>query len=493
MAEGVALRFGSTAAIAGVGGAALVGGLAIGGPGGWLAGVLAWLVAAAAHLGVRHMRRAMPPLPLPTWTTALWAAGLLVTLLQVFRLGALLADPAATWGSLNPDDPRVIHHSCLTSYVHGDTLATLEMDPYDPRYDNPDPRVQVPLPATAAEMAPFRLDIFGYTPAFLVVVRPLIGLAPDFATLRALFSALSALLWAWTLWRLGRHLGGRAQRRLLWLAPLVWGTAPMYLSLQFSNSSIALASVCALAWLGMRGKRSGLAGGALIAFATLTRYTPALLAVIVILRRRWWAMLGGVLGTLVLVGASLVVYGPSPWHHFAHTLLPSMASGDVMRFLDVDELQIAVNVAPFSLPFKLTGLGIGSAGWEEARAIGKAYQVLLVVLTLTMVRARRTERRDLLAWCTLAAMGAIASNFAGPHVQVSTALVLLLLAAEVRTASSVIALAMAWVLLLTMPWPISGPAMLWQGVLQTVVLVGFFTWLVLRGAPWRPAVVEPTA
>lgn len=437
------------------------------------------LAAALAAWGSGWLCARLPALALAPALKALWVGGMLITLVQTGRLGAYLGDPGSTWGAVVPNEEMVVRHSCLTSYVHACTLVERGQDPYDPVYDPEDLDLDAPLPATAAEVAPFTLDMFGYTPVYLVLIRALRVIAPDFLALRALFPFWSLLAWSGVLWSTARHLGGATERRILWLAPLTLSTVPMYISLQFGNASILLAAVCVGAWLAMQRGRGGTAG-ALIAFATLTRYMPALLALIVTLRRRWRVVLGGMVGTVVMVAAPLLVFGPTPWSFFVHTLLPNMASSQVMRFLDDGPRQIAINSAPFSLPFKLSALGVGEAGWAVAKRVNQGFTLLLLGLTVWTALVPATDRHDLLRWASIAMLGSVATSFAGPHVHVSTVFVLLLLAGELRGWRAWCGYAALWMILVVFPLPMPTTALLLGGLLQTLVLVGLFTWLIVR-------------
>lgn len=176
------------------------------------------------------------------------------------------------------------------------------------------------------------------------------------------------------------------------------------------------------------------------------------------------------------------MFGPSPWRFFFGSLLPQLASGEVMRFLDDPRSQIAVSAAPFSLPFKLSALGLAAGGWDAARAVNKGLVLLLLALTALTARRSASDRDDLLRWTALASLGSVATRFAGPHVQVSALFLLLLLAGEVRSWTGRALFGAAAGLLVLSPLPAPTPAPLALGVAQTLVLVGMQAWVVLRGS-----------
>lgn len=124
-----------------------------------------------------------------------------------------------------------------------------------------------------------------------------------------------------------------------------------------------------------------------------------------------------------------------------------------------------------------------------ARTVHKAFVVLLVGLTLVASRRRTDPRVDFVAWLSLAALSGLASNFAGPHVQVGTALVLLVLAGEVRSAMGWAMFGALWVL--TSYWPLPEGVLLAGGLLQTPTMVATLGWLMVRPAPATPTEPAP--
>ena len=123
----------------------------------------------------------------------LWAIGSLLALTLLGRMAVYMGDPGYVSCSLAPKDPFLLHHSCLTAYIHGAILST---DPganvYDTIFENSVP--PAPLPLTAAHFAPFQLDAYGYPPPFLLLPRALLLVTRDFLSLRMLFSAGSLSL-----------------------------------------------------------------------------------------------------------------------------------------------------------------------------------------------------------------------------------------------------------------------------------------------------------
>jgi hypothetical protein len=449
--------------------------------GGALTGAFLFGVGAGARVGIRAMAASMVDPGTPKRSSvALWVVGLVVVFVQLGRLAVFLADHSFTAGALLPGLEELERHSCLTSYVHGVQLSELGLDPYDPRYDTLSQGIDAVLPDTAAHMAPFTLDLFGYTPAFLLLPRAMMVVSRDFLWIRSAFAALSLLVWGLSLWWTARAVDPRAGRRLLWLAPLGTAMVPIYICLQFGNANLLLSSLLAIAALNVLHGRPGWVG-ALISFATLTRYTPALLAILVFLQRRWKVVLSGVVATAVLVGGSVVVLGTSPWHFFIETNVPLMTSGNVMSFVDRDALVVAQNVSPFSLPLKLRELGLAEWGLDEAQRVSKGFWLLLFGLTAWTARRRGDARHFILVWSAIAMLGAIQSNFAGQHVMVGMIYLMMVLATEVRTVGATVLFAVGWLLFTLFPAAPSQPTfMLGFGLLQGVIVVGFLVWLLLR-------------
>ena len=63
---------------------------------------------------------------------ALWAIGGLFAVHGFVKIAIFLGDPSLVGYSLMPEDPFLVHHSCLTAYVHGAILST---DPAANVYD----------------------------------------------------------------------------------------------------------------------------------------------------------------------------------------------------------------------------------------------------------------------------------------------------------------------------------------------------------------------
>ncbi|MGZ3428095.1 MAG: hypothetical protein ACXVCV_15675, partial [Polyangia bacterium] len=150
----------------------------------WIVG---GLVAAGLFVAALRSRRRLPASldgvarrrPL---RTGLWVLLALLSLAQLGRLGAFMADPQRTWGSTIPD-PNVTDHMCMTAYVYAAELSRAR-DPnlYDeahwPAFDTvpaPPPRA-----TSVVELAEHLSDPYEYPPPFLLLPRLALALTNHF-------------------------------------------------------------------------------------------------------------------------------------------------------------------------------------------------------------------------------------------------------------------------------------------------------------------------
>jgi hypothetical protein len=365
-----------------------------------------------------------------TWA-ALWAAGGALAVLLLGRMALFLADPGQVGCSLIPSDAFLVRHSCLTAYIHG---AILSRDPAANVYDLAfvDGAGAAPLPPTAAHFAPFTLDAFGYPPPFLLLPRALLLLTSDFFSLRVLFSSASLVLLFLACAAVARTLGGVAERRIWLLTPLFLAMPAVLITLQVGNFHLATVALCLLCWVALEKRQDGLAG-TLLAAATLAKIFPGLLGVLLLVQRRWRAVAFTCLAAVALGALTVAVLGTRVWRDFLFYQLPNIQSGEALRFLAASRREIAYNIAPFGLPFKLRELGLEGMGWAQARLFGNAYT--LVVLALAALAGRRKGRAQyrLTVWLAVVMLGSLRSPYAAPFIVSTVVVLFLVLAAEVRS------------------------------------------------------------
>ncbi len=411
---------------------------------------------------------------------ALWAVGALLAVYAFLTIAVFLGDPSLVAYSFAPEVPFLVHHSCLTAYVHG---AILSMDPtanvYDLAFVQDDPDLPPPLPPTAAGFAPFALDAFGYPPPFLLLPRALLLLTAHFFTLRLLFGAASLLFFLFTCASAASTLGGVAERRMWLLTPLLLANPVVLITLQVGNFHLAAVALCLWCWVALERRREGLAG-TLLAIATLAKIFPGLLGVLLLMQRRWRAVAFTALAATALCALSVGVFGAGVWRDFFFYHLPHVDSGEALRFMARNPREVAFNLAPFGVPFKLNALGFEGWSWAQARLLGRAYTVLLLALAVRAGRTTGTARHRLTVWLAVVMLASLRSPYAAPFVLSTVCVLLAVCAEEIRSWRSFATFMVAWGLI-SLPTPSTDPTVsVAVSLARSLVIYAFLGWAALR-------------
>jgi hypothetical protein len=229
----------------------------------------------------------------------------------------------------------------------------------------------------------------------------------------------------------------------------------------------------------------------MLASATLTRYSPAIFGISLLARMRFRAIAATTLAAVVFCAGSLALVGSSAWSFLITTLLPRLAGGTALSFAVQQDRTIAVNLAPFGLPFALERLGWESMGLDEARLISTGFTVLLLVVAVVIGRRKGPLLQRLVAWSALAALGTLRAEFSGPHIYPCILFVASLVVGEVRSKRQLWAYVLFWVML-TLP-ALGGPNVVVSAAgaaFRIVVTVSLLTWLAVRPAPGDPGDVS---
>jgi hypothetical protein len=412
----------------------------------------------------------------------------LAAVVQTTRLGAFMGDATRTELSLVPEVPLLVNHACLTAYVEGARLAAERVDNlYDARHW-PDLSASAASVSAAARYAPMNLDAYAYPPPFLLLPRFLLSPLGEFASQRALWFTLNALTIAAGIWSLARWLGGRAGLGALLLAPLLWCSQPTLVALQVGNVHVAVIVAAMLSLVAFESRRPAI-GGALLAFAVLTKLSPALLVLVLLVQRRHrevaWTLAFGA-GFLLL---ALAGFGTPPFLAFVSYELPRLGSGEALAFLAGPDT-VSINLAPFGLPFKLAALGFHPGDeWAIARRINLVYSVALVLLTI--VGARRARAGDgadpletAVLWSALLTLGALRSPLAPAYVSFGVLWVMTWRVGEIRGWPGALAMVVGWAVVAYTP-PMAPSRMAVYTLVQQFVVLGAAAYFVLRRSPVR--------
>lgn len=233
---------------------------------------------------------------------ALYVALALATVVTTARLCVFMGDHTRVDQQVLPGQEFLETHSCLTAYVHAATLSGQRVENlYAERWWHGSHGVESADAGAENPYHPFTLDYFAYPPPFLLVVAPLVPLEGDFPAQRALWFGLNGLLAAAGLWIVARWIDGPHTHRVLLLAPIVFGSLPVLATLQTGNFQIAVVVMAVLAMVAFDRDRPAI-GGALLAFAILSKISPGVLGIVL-------------LGAFPKVAATPVAAGPSPRSH----------------------------------------------------------------------------------------------------------------------------------------------------------------------------------
>ena len=412
--------------------------------------------------------------------TALYVLVALGSVVSTARVSVFIGDPTAVEDQALPGEKFTETHSCLSAYVRASELARQGFDNLYADHWWYGSRGLPPLPMGVSNpFRPFELDNFSYPPPFLVVALPLALLDGDFLAQRALWFGLNGVVAALGLWVVARWIDGPGAHRALVLAPLLFGSVPVLLTLQIGNFHLAATMLTLLALVAFDGRRAA-TGGALLALTTLSKISPGILGVALLVRGRardvaFTAGFGALLLTL-----TVLLFGVGPIASFVTFALPRLSSGAAFPFMDT-EAGIATNLSPFGLGFKLKALGVHVGDpWHVGPVIARVYTVGVVALAVASARRAGDRRDQAIRWMALLVLAAMQSPFSPAYATIGLLWATTLLAVEVRRPWQAVVLIALWPAILLVPpgLPVAGQAVL--SMAQTALTIGVSVWLVVR-------------
>jgi hypothetical protein len=202
-------------------------------------------------------------------------------------------------------------------------------------------------------------------------------------------------------------------------------------------------------------RRQYAAGGALLAFATVSKMFPGLLLVYLLVRREWRALAWTIGCAAALVAISLLDTGGAPYHAFLQHL-PRLLGGEAFPALR-NPGAISKNYSVPGMAFKLQLFGVTGASFGAMKIVGWVYT--LIVLAATYVVARRTLQcqDEPLAWLTILILASLRSPFLPPYAVIPVLWLLTLLAARVLPAAKTLCAVIAAWAMLNIAVPQQGP------------------------------------
>jgi alpha-1,2-mannosyltransferase len=396
-------------AVCGAAAMALLVGLRGLGAGPWLATVLALAVAGA---GAIVLARRLPAdldglARTHRWWCAAWLLVALVALGQTARMSAFMLDAQDKQHSLLPDDSWYVAHSCLTAYSEGARFALED-----------EANIYRPELYLDRNLGAFKVDPYHYPPPFLLLPLAAKALSgDDYPRLRMCWYALSAMALLLALATVAGNLAGEARRRAIAAAPAIWLSFPVQLGFQMSNVQLLVLSIAMLAWAAFRRLRP--LGGFLLAVAIVAKIFPGILALDLLLRRRWRDAASTAAFGLVLCGAIYAVVGSEPFRAFVDYELPRLSSGEAFERPLSRPFAVAHNMSPFGIAVKLARLGVPGMSLAGGRVIATIYGLGLLALALWVARRGVAHAltgagtgSEISVWLALLSLGTLASPFA---------------------------------------------------------------------------------
>jgi hypothetical protein len=457
----------------------------------------ATLISAGVAAGVAWLFWNRPVLPLDEKATsrALSIVFVLValgSLVQLGRLCVFIVNPAAVGYALGPwrglgTPPS---HLCLTAYYVAGQAVSTEPNVYDENlYSLPasDPNA----PRMGQKIGFFDVDPYEYPPPFLLLPRTLTIAAPQLLNLRMLWFALNGSIVLIGLLAVARTFDPVTGTRVLLLSPLVLGTDMMIGTLQVGNLQAAVYSLSILAMVFFTRHRYA-AGGALLAFATLSKLFPGMLIVYLAVRREWRAVAWTTVFCIALVGISLLDTGPRPYVAFLDHL-PRLLSGESFGALLVPG-PIARNMSVPGLLFKLKLFGLPNGSFAVMKTVGTIYTLIVLVATVVISRRRLNSNEQPLIWLTILILASLRSPFITQYGLLPVFWLLTLLAASLLPTLRTLCLVLiAWVALnISLPlFHGPDPRLLAAVTLLSQVITAVLIVFALRRRKESPVGMEP--
>ncbi len=331
----------------------------------------------------------------------------LVALVQLARLAVFTVDASQVGCSAVPASDWEVRHSCLSAYFVAGQAAPSTPNIYDDSlYTAPDD--DPTRPRKPLLIGPFKIDVFEYPPPFLLLPRALMRLAPDFMRLRMLWFGLYGSVVLLAILVVARFLGPAAGTRALLLSPIVWASLPALSAMQKGNAQAMVIAASMLAMV-LFEKRRWAAGGALMAFVTLSKLYPGLLLVYLLARRQWRALAWTAACGAAFILLSLLDTGVAPYAAFVRHL-PGLVGGEAFPAFR-NPAATAINFSIPGLVFKAKLFGVPGMSFGAAKIVGWAYTLVAVAATVFAgLRIQRPGEQPLV-WMAILILATLRSPF----------------------------------------------------------------------------------
>lgn len=349
------------------------------------------------------------------------------------RMAVFMVDHEDAHLSVRPDDPWRVEHSCLTAYTEAARFA-----------ENAAPNIYEDKLYLKRHIATLKVDSYHYPPPFLLVPSILQGAAGGtYLDTRPVWFAFQVVLLVLCLLVLSRWIGGR-DGELARLASALVLIAPTTLqTLQMGNFQVTAMGLAMLGMIGLCSAKPGwqAAGGAVFAYAALSKVFPGVLGVYLIMTRRWRALGWVAAATLLWIALALFAYGAQPFESFVSYEMPRLSNGAAFPQAELPQLG-AGNYSFYGVLVKLRTFGVPGLDIENGLRLTSVYGLL--VLGAAGLVAWRWQRRgtdralprleSAQLWLALLGLASFRSPFVGSAYAVfSTVWLVVLLLVGART------------------------------------------------------------
>ena len=353
------------------------------------------------------------------------------------RLSTFMLDETRVDLSVLPNRAFFRAHSCLSSYTEAARLAPTGANIFDvAQYSDP-ARPGQNLPRF---IGAFEVDLYQYPPPFLVLPRAAVAAGLDFLTIRRLWFAIQSVVLFVAMVLLARWIGGSSALLVLLLVPVMWLSQTTRLGLQIGNFHLTAFALTVLAMMAFeRGHAAR--GGLALGFAAVSKVYPGLLGVLLIVERRWRAVVWTVAWAVAVTAAAWLMVGSVPFVDFFRYQLPRIESGQAFFWMEAADAA-AINYGIHGLVIKLRFLGLPWTGPEAASRAASLYAVLLLPLSFVSawrlralatapIDPERLRLRKAQVWLGLLSLVSFRSPFVpDAYALVGTLWLLTLVAAE---------------------------------------------------------------
>jgi alpha-1,2-mannosyltransferase len=370
----------------------------------------------------------------------------LAALFQLVRLCVFIVNPEEVGCAIGPSRGLglTVNHSCLSAYyVAARSVATVPNVYAWELYSFPDEGPTVPR--KPRPIGSFNIDVYEYPPPFLLLPRTLAILVPDFLRFRMVWFALNGAVLVIGLLVVARLLGPVTGTRALLFSPLVLASDITIATLQVGNLQAIVSSLAMIAMV-LLAQRRYAAGGALLAYATVSKLFPGLLLVYLLVQRKWRALAWTVGLCIALIAISLVDTGWAPYKAFLDHL-PRLLGGEAFPAFR-RPWPIAQNFSVPGMALKLRLFGVTGASFGAMKIVGWIYTLILLAVTVFVARRTLTREQEPLAWLTILILASLRSPFLPLYAVIPVLWFLTLLAATVTpTLKTLFGVLLAWVIL----------------------------------------------